>query len=182
MGVSNLQGTPWHVEQVHRKEGDDRRHKSRCLFYNPITKQCKDRWKCNGSRYCWDYEPLSEEDFRQRQEDTAEIKRLLERGYNEKEIATLIEQKKKQKEDAKKNTGPVKDTELKPELQKNVSPAKAKTSVKALPNLKGKHIIHKGYGDGFVIEQAGDNIWVDYNGVQKSQKLSFLVKNKLIEY
>lgn len=81
MGVSNLQGTPWHVEQVHRKEGDDRRHKSRCLFYNPITKQCKDRWKCNGSRYCRDYEPLSEEDFRQRQEDTAEIKRLLERGY-----------------------------------------------------------------------------------------------------
>lgn len=182
MGVRNLQGTPWHVEQVHRNEGDDRRHKSRCMFYNPITKQCKDRWKCNGSRYCRDYEPLSEEDFRKRQEETAEIKRLLDKGYNEKEIAALIAKKKRLKEEVKKNNDFVKDQGSNPERQNKKSQSKEKTGATILPNLKGKHIIHKGYGDGFVIEQAGDNIWVDYNGVQKSQKLSFLVKNKLIEY
>ena len=86
MGVSNLQGTPWHVEQVHRKEGDDRRHKSRCLFYNPITKQCKDRWKCNGSRYCRDYEPLSEEELAEEkriaQEKLEEKKRRIIEGTN----------------------------------------------------------------------------------------------------
>ena len=182
MGVRNLQGTPWHLEQVHRKEGDDRRHKSRCMFYMPITKQCKDNWKCNGSRYYRDYEPLSEEDFRQRQEDTAEIKRLLDRGYSEKEILSLLAQRKKPKENAKKNTGLLKDAGQKPERQNKAAPVKAKTAATILPNLKGKHIIHKGYGDGLVFEQAGDSIWVDYNGVQKSQKLSFLVKNKLIEY
>lgn len=70
MGASRLQGTPWHVDPVHRGEGDDRRHKSRCKFYNPVTGQCKDHWKCGGSRYCREYEPLKEMDFRQRQEDT----------------------------------------------------------------------------------------------------------------
>ena len=182
MGVSNLQGTPWHVEQAHRKEGDDRRHKSRCMFYNPITKQCKDNWKCNGSRYCRDYEPLSEEDFKQRQEDTAEIKRLLDRGYSEKEMPSLLAQKKKQIEDAKKNTVPAKKPGQKAENKSTTAPAKSKTEAMKLPDLKGKHLFHKGYGKGFVIEQAGDSIWVDYNGVQKSQRLSLLVKNKLIEY
>ena len=171
MGISQLQGSPWHVEQMHRKEGDDRRHKSYCKFYNPVTKQCKDCRKCKGSRYCLDYVRLSDAEFRQRQEDAAEAKRLLAKGYSTSEVATLQEQKQKAKKVQHKQT---------------TSPKKNKANTKAvinkLPNLQGKYINHKGYGRGLVVEQSGDVVSVDYSGVIKAQQLSTLIKNNLIEY
>ena len=171
MGISQLQGSPWHVEQMHRKEGDDRRHKSYCKFYNPVTKQCKDCRKCKGSRYCLDYVRLSDAEFRQRQEDAAEAKRLLAKGYSASEVATLQEQKQKAKKVQHKQT---------------TSPKKNKANTKAvinkLPNLQGKYINHKGYGRGLVVEQSGDVVSVDYSGVTKAQRLSTLIKNNLIEY
>ena len=171
MGISQLQGSPWHVEQMHRKEGDDRRHKSYCKFYNPVTKQCKDCRKCKGSRYCLDYIRLSDAEFRQRQEDAAEAKRLLAKGYSASEVATLQEQKQKAKKVQHKQT---------------TSPKKNKANTKAvinkLPNLQGKYINHKGYGRGLVVEQSGDVVSVDYSGVIKAQQLSTLIKNNLIEY
>lgn len=33
MSVERLTGTPWHKERVHREEGDDRRYKGRCKYY-----------------------------------------------------------------------------------------------------------------------------------------------------
>ena len=171
MGISQLQGSPWHVEQMHRKEGDDRRHKSYCKFYNPVTKQCKDCRKCKGSRYCLDYIRLSDDEFRQRQEDAAETKRLLAKGYSTSEVAALQEQKRKAKKAQHKQT---------------TSPKKAATNAKPiinkLPNLQGKFINHKGYGRGLVVEQSGDVVSVDYSGVTKAQQLSTLIKNNLIEY
>ena len=171
MGISQLQGSPWHVEQMHRKEGDDRRHKSYCKFYNPVTKQCKDCRKCKGSRYCLDYVRLSDAEFRQRQEDAAEAKRLLAKGYSASEVATLQEQKQNAKKVQHKQT---------------TSPKKNKANTKAvinkLPNLQGKYINHKGYGRGLVVEQSGDVVSVDYSGVIKAQQLSTLIKNNLIEY
>lgn len=172
MGISQLQGTPWHLEQVHRKDGDDRRHKSRCQFYNPLTKQCKDRWECRGSRYCQEYIQLSEEDFRQRQEETAEVKRLLARGYGLDEVSTSIKQKQKLK----------KEQQSKTEQIKTKSTANTKIKSISLPNLQGKYIKHKGFGKGLVIEQSGDSIFVNYGGMTKLQKLSVLIKNDIIEY
>lgn len=171
MGISQLQGSPWHVEQMHRKEGDDRRHKSYCKFYNPVTKQCKDCRKCKGSRYCLDYVRLSDAEFRQRQEDAAEAKRLLAKGYSTSEVATLQEQKQKaKKEQHKQATSPKKNK------------ANTKAVINKLPNLQGKYINHKGYGRGLVVEQSGDVVSVDYSGVTKAQQLSTLIKNNLIEY
>lgn len=170
MGISQLQGTPWHLEQVHRKDGDERRHKSRCQFYNPLTKQCKDRWECRGSRYCQEYIQLSEEDFRQRQEEAAEAKRLLARGYSSGEVFTSKKQKLKKEQQNK--------------IEQTKTKSKANTKIKSisLPNLQGKYIKHKGFGKGLVIEQSGDSIFVNYGGMTKLQKLSILIKNNIIEY
>lgn len=172
MGISQLQGTPWHLEQMHRKEGDDRRHKSRCKFYNPITKQCKDRWECRGSRYCQEYEQLSEVAFRQRQEDIAEAKRLLAKGYSSDELTAIQNQKRKAKKEQQNKT----------EHPKTKRTGNTNTESIRLPNLQGKYIKHKGFGKGLVIEQSGDNVLVVYNGVTKTQKLSILLKNNIIEY
>ena len=57
MGISKeLTGTPWHVEKMHRAEGDNKRHRSRCVYYNAETKQCsKLHIKCFGSAHCTSY-------------------------------------------------------------------------------------------------------------------------------
>lgn len=68
MGINNFTGSPWHLEKVHRAEGDDRRYKGRCKYYEYDNKMCKYRMtKCIGSAYCTIYTPLSDEEFKNRQ-------------------------------------------------------------------------------------------------------------------
>ena len=68
MGVRNLSGTPWHVEKMTRKDGEDRRDKRRCEFYAYNENFCRRRnGKCIGSAHCSDYAAISEEAFKQRQ-------------------------------------------------------------------------------------------------------------------
>ncbi|WP_026667031.1 hypothetical protein [Butyrivibrio sp. AE2005] len=51
--VSELTGTPWHVEKLTRNEGDERRHKSHCIYYRKKDSYCKYQYiECRGSRYC----------------------------------------------------------------------------------------------------------------------------------
>lgn len=60
MGVSQLQGTPWHIEYLKKDEADKdekRRHKNRCKYYKHFNK-CKltnIHDKCFGSNNCRDY-------------------------------------------------------------------------------------------------------------------------------
>ena len=57
MGVKHMTGTAWHVEKAIRAEGDERRHKSRCIFYNKESGHCKKVvGKCCGSAHCQYYE------------------------------------------------------------------------------------------------------------------------------
>ena len=57
MRVSEMTGTPWHVERVHRQDGDDRRHRSRCKFYRKTKAYCVHySEKCRGSAHCEYYE------------------------------------------------------------------------------------------------------------------------------
>ena len=80
MGISNLTVTPWHIETIHRKDGDEKRHKSRCEHYSPFSKRCLKKGKCIGSAHCPTYKPLSEDEFKERQHDTAFIKKRLKKG------------------------------------------------------------------------------------------------------
>lgn len=55
-----LSGTPWHVEKMTRQEGDDKRHRSRCVNYEgKKTGHCKVfNEKCHGSAHCGEYKEI----------------------------------------------------------------------------------------------------------------------------
>ena len=55
MGIGHMQGTPWHVEGMNLNEGEDRRHRSRCIYYNNHRCTSLGR-KCIGSSHCPIYE------------------------------------------------------------------------------------------------------------------------------
>ena len=51
--LNKMAGTPWHIEKMHRKEGDGKRHRSRCIYYDCMEPSCKKRMlKCKGSAHC----------------------------------------------------------------------------------------------------------------------------------
>lgn len=54
MGLNRLTGTPWHIENYHRAEDDNRRHKSKCKYYNK-SKCEKFGYPCYGSAHCEEY-------------------------------------------------------------------------------------------------------------------------------
>lgn len=55
VGISHMGGTPWHVEGMYLNEGEERRHKSRCIYYN--NRKCTSLGrKCIGSSHCPIYE------------------------------------------------------------------------------------------------------------------------------
>ena len=54
--LNKMSGTPWHIEKMHREEGDERRHRSRCIYYDYVDPTCKKRMlKCMGSAHCPHY-------------------------------------------------------------------------------------------------------------------------------
>ena len=52
-------GTPAHIDFL--RKNDDRRHKSRCIYYDKSDKKChcadcvSFMVKCSGSAHCWNY-------------------------------------------------------------------------------------------------------------------------------
>lgn len=68
MGISKLQGTPWHAERVHREEGDSHRYKGRFKYYRDADNQCNRRnGKCIGSAHCDEYLAMTDEEFKVKQ-------------------------------------------------------------------------------------------------------------------
>lgn len=64
-GINRLEGTPWHVEYWEREEGDPRRHRSRCQYYNREDHSCdKKECPCIGSAHCNSYREKSKEQIR----------------------------------------------------------------------------------------------------------------------
>ncbi|MBP3209918.1 MAG: hypothetical protein J6M64_08455 [Oscillospiraceae bacterium] len=54
-----ISGTPWHVERFTRAEGDERRHRSRCIHYIKERKTCiKVAGPCNGAAHCKYYKEV----------------------------------------------------------------------------------------------------------------------------
>ncbi len=53
MGISQLSGTPWHVERYALGKWDDKRHRSRCVYYKKKEKTCQKLYtRCIGSAHC----------------------------------------------------------------------------------------------------------------------------------
>ena len=59
MNISQMSGIPWHVESLKKDDNDDKRHKSRCVYYK--NKKCLSikspnyALKCGGSSHCSNY-------------------------------------------------------------------------------------------------------------------------------
>lgn len=54
--LGRMQGTPWHIEHMRRKEGDPRRHKANCVHYYKKHNYCLIRnTDCMGSAHCMEY-------------------------------------------------------------------------------------------------------------------------------
>ena len=76
MGVSQLQGTPWHIEIMHGEKGEKKRSKLRCAHYDPLTKKCRVKQECGGTMYCTQYSALGKNTYKKRKETVEEIKKL----------------------------------------------------------------------------------------------------------
>ena len=78
--VRELTGTPWHVEKLTRGEGDERRHKSRCVYYRKPDSYCKYQYiKCSGSRYCRYYKAKEIEELPKYDDSPVNIKEVVEK-------------------------------------------------------------------------------------------------------
>lgn len=58
MAIGNIMtGTPWHVNRYARSEGDERRHRSRCIYNSKKDSYCYYVvGKCIGAAHCMHYE------------------------------------------------------------------------------------------------------------------------------
>ena len=84
MGVNRLQGTPWHAEQFHRSENDDRRYKGRCKHYSDFDNHCSRRCgKCIGSAHCMEYDAMSDEEFKAKQKQRTVKKTVKKTGEDD---------------------------------------------------------------------------------------------------
>lgn len=62
--VSKLQGTPTHLETLHKKENDPRRDKRTCRYFNKEKGSCFAGYgKCIGSSHCSYYKRWTKEEF-----------------------------------------------------------------------------------------------------------------------
>ena len=54
MGYNKIQGTPWHVGYVLKKEEDQKHDKRSCEYYLG-NDECEKKGRCIGGRYCLEY-------------------------------------------------------------------------------------------------------------------------------
>ncbi|MEG1640362.1 MAG: hypothetical protein RR415_08745 [Ruthenibacterium sp.] len=55
MGIKHLSGTPWHVGFLKMSDGDERRHKARCIYHTKENKCTRNNIDCIGSAHCTHY-------------------------------------------------------------------------------------------------------------------------------
>ena len=61
--MRNISGTPYHLEALHKREDDERRHVTRCRHRDNKAKYCNVmRRSCYSSRFCDAYLERSEEE------------------------------------------------------------------------------------------------------------------------
>lgn len=166
MGISKMQGSPWHIEKIHHEKRD----LIRCKYYDPFKKCCLYRCKkCVGTYYCMYYLPLKSKEYAEK--------------------LAVIKKKKKNKASANKSTCAIKSNNKtdsnKKKATRSGSQAKTIKHTNNPPKIileEGTIVVHVGYGEGKVINQEGDTIEIEYGGEirKKKQKLSSLISNNLL--
>ena len=105
--LSEMQGTPWHVEKFTRQEGDERRHRSYCVHYDKALKYCElTCGGCWGASHCNQYSTqrpqLKAQQNYINQSSTNQSSKLIEKkttqqDYRNKKINTTESKKSEQK-------------------------------------------------------------------------------------
>lgn len=78
MGVSQLQGTPWHIEFLHSDQPGNKRLRTKCVFYHSKTIHCLLGGKCSGVVNCSSYS-----------EKTLDLRKIFPQPLSEDEIDPL---------------------------------------------------------------------------------------------
>lgn len=168
MGISKMQGSPWHIEKIHHEKRD----LLRCKYYDPFEKYCSYRCKkCVGTYYCMYYCPLKNKEY---SEKLAEIKKKKTIKASSNKGNSVV--KSNNNTDSNKKKATKSGSQIKTIKQTNNPPT--------ITLEKGTMVIHVGYGEGKVINQEGDTIEIEYGGEigKKKQKLSSLISKNLLTF
>ena len=168
MGISKMQGSPWHIEKIHHEKRD----LLRCKYYDPFEKYCSYRCKkCVGTYYCMYYCPLKDKEY---SEKLAEIKKKKKIKASVNKDNSIVKSSNKTDDNKKKATKS--GSQIKTIKQTNNPPM--------ITLEKGTIVVHVGYGEGKVINQEGDTIEIEYGGKigKKKQKLSSLISKNLLTF
>ena len=153
-----MSGVPWHVETIKKGEGDERRHKGRCVYYNNETHQCsKFIMLCIGSAHC-DY-------YKERPIKAGEYQHRKNKGNHHNKDGNKLERKDLQMDfNGDNKTG---------DAKKEIKPNKI--------FYLGCRINHKKFGSGTIIAYKSSELIVDFdNGERHELGLKYCIENKLI--
>jgi len=160
MSISQLQGTPWHIEYV--KKIDKNRSKLRCAYYNKETKNCLFKYgPCSSSTYCKYYT----ED----QRNLMIMRRKIE--YDQEKIRKANEAWLHQQEEKKKNRIATKS-------KKTRTPASVRTN-SIYNNFIGATILHKKLGAGKIVDVTNDVFLIKFEDIQLQLMFHELFEHQL---
>lgn len=172
MGISKMQGTPWHIEKI----SHEKREKMRCKEYDPFDRYCLYRGKnCVGTYYCMYYKQISSKEYAIR---LAEVKKKKKNKASSNK--GIPQAKSLSSLTAKKNSvhgSPISHSNNSKIY--NQKPPTMQHSIK-----EGMTVFHIGYGKGKVLSVNGDSVNIQYGketGIKK-QKISFLITNNLLKF
>ena len=166
MGISKMQGSPWHIEKIHHEKRD----LLRCKYYDPFEKYCSYRCKkCVGTYYCMYYCPLKNKEYSEKLAEIKKKKKIKASSNKGNSVVKSINNTDSNKKKATKSGSQIKTIK-----QTNNPPT--------ITLEKGTIVIHAGYGEGKVINQEGDTIEIEYGGEigKKKQQLSSLISKNLL--
>ena len=164
MGINELTGSPWHVEQMRRGDEDPRRDRRRCKYYTGT--QCKYRYgKCIGSAHCQFYEERTQ--LKNTEESCPSLSQLDENHLQQE-------------------TPPIDDSELLNYFQQALIPPKKRATEKVTPankkksskKLKSKKSADCEHHPPKRISKEERDAWVrEYNQLSDYQKKQLAKKN-----
>ena len=178
MGIRHMSGSPWHLERYTREDGDDRRHKHRCVHYRVSENHCRYfNERCRGSAHCPRYKEYIPDD--------------------ESTSRTVIDQKQCKFYNLSKNYCKYYSTicsgsslcdhfqvdNNKPQSHKNHEQAKVRTPrfIQHYFQLE-ERVQHVKHGKGTVISFEDDLVIVRFdNGTVKELDEAYCLKNHLLE-
>lgn len=170
MGLKHLEGTPWHVERFTRKEGDKKRHRSRCIWYRGHAYCAWHFEHCWGAAHCRHY--CEEDPYKKTLEESKkpasgnESSTSRIRGNKAKELARKLDEIAKKSEE--------KARQLAEEKRQNDAKYRKKFPA-------GKRIRHVKYGTGVIRESSRGIIQVEFDdGTEKKLSVDACLRNKLL--